>query len=423
MPSPTVYEFVFREGSGGTSTASSPQFWQQHSAQRAQTAAGQRSSSSNAKDTPEAKSFAQAMFDALDKASRVSFIGPLGKASMGFVRPLLDIAQLFRQIFGRTGQAANAATSAGAGAARASAAIPRATPGTQTYNLRNAVFNMGSGGRILIMGGQVAFGEGGSATGPFTAAAQAATTRRPRGAANPGTGLIPTTGGLPAVQSGVPMVRRDRITSAFVTGTNAAQGHLTVGMARGLGATGGSAAAGGGLLASINPVMAAFVGLALVAGGLIVAFRYLTQRANEQSQTLAKYSGELAGAQAVSRANTIMQQLRSAQSQGAGLAKLVEAQNKLDVTLTQIGDKMQAQSIGSQTAFNRFANDALKSLFNIQDNTADERGLGDGHFIKMFTTQEDLDIGDQNTPSDLPDFRRIRAHGDNPAGFGNFNLR
>lgn len=142
---------------------------------------------------------------------------------------------------------------------------------------------------------------------------------------------------------------RDRITGAWVTGTNAP------GRARGgggappnpvnpqSGLTPGMAAFTRALGSAVVPLTAA----AIAAGAVAVAMRSLYNRANEQAARLGAYSGELASAQARSQVASIRQDIRSSQYLGRDLARLVDVQTRTGVVTSRILDVIEKRLLES----------------------------------------------------------------------------
>lgn len=93
----------------------------------------------------------------------------------------------------------------------------------------------------------------------------------------------------------------------------------------------------GAAAALLNPITL----LVVAVGAAVVAVVGLTRRANRQAQELSAFSAEIARANARAQVAAIRQQVRSAGTGGAEIARLVETQSRMSVAMTRILDLLQ----------------------------------------------------------------------------------
>lgn len=334
MAEPQVFEFILRDEGDPQSAGASP-----GSAARASspTSGGQplgpqsitqrQTAQSSPTRSAEPERFGQVLLDAIQRATRSGLLGGLGRQGGELLRPLVGLGQIIADF--RRGSADQSRARPGAAATQTLPIAQRVTPTPQSsFTISQAVFNA-HGARIVIVGGQVAFG--GSLGGQF-------------GGGRGGGGGIPRLPGAgPAGLPALPPVPRAFV-DASGRGASAASGAAARAGAGAAASAGGQAAGG---VASLGSAAASAIlpltALVVATGAVVASFRFLYRRSTEQAQSLANYDATLAAAQARAQFANVRQDIRSAQKLGQDLARMTDANNRTAIASTKILDFLQGE--------------------------------------------------------------------------------
>lgn len=406
---------------------------------------GRRPDDHPARRPDDPRKFGQDILDALKQASALGLFGravgagaALALPAIGavrFGRSLLDWIQGIEPMQLAGGRAGGRGAG---GLGPAGGTIARAT----FQGPAQAVFMVPASAQMIFQGGPglLPGGRGGGPVGPSGSFGGGGPPRGPIVAGGPVSGLpavpggraglpVPAGAGVPAVagQAGVPAI-------AFLQTTRLGQAAASAAPA--LGAVAGSALA-------LAPVIGALV---IAIGAAILAIRAIINRARRQSEELSAFDAGLARAQARAQVAVLQQQIRSARTGGAELARFTEATTRMQIAMTRILDVLQRDVLRILNPILEFIASGMETVADIYEElTAIRDGIIEwatgnrgwtelldviaenlakidkntspaaGDFFNLFLGLADLDL------NDFQHFQKPRTAGGAPiaaAGFG-----